>query len=250
MVHSKMEIIGLALLCPLLLLPMTVQIDHAHAGDCTSKACIHVYVQDGKIIIEGRKGSGPKTSITPKPTQRVKPRLTPTPSPRPRVRPTYIAPKRTVVRKRTTRKPTPRRIHKPVSLSDKLVKLIPTGIIAHEPSSNAIVNIPVIYYCDLPGIFSTKVAIVGEIVDVTMRPSFLWSFGDGSFFATTSPGSSYPNQIITHTYGKAGTYAIVMVATWGGAWTNNGVARAITGKIRKVSFAKVTIANAPTRLTR
>ena len=28
------------------------------AADCNEKACIDVYTQDGKIIIEGRKGSG------------------------------------------------------------------------------------------------------------------------------------------------------------------------------------------------
>ena len=245
-----MEIIGLALICPILLLPMTVHIDYAQAGDCASKACIDVYVQNGKIIIEGHKGSGPKTSITHKPAPRIKPRVTLAPSPRPRVRSTYIAPKKVVARKSVVRKIAPRRVIKPVSLSDKLIKLIPTGNIAHEPSSDAIVNIPIIYYCDLPGIFRTKVAIIGEIVDVTMRPSFLWSFGDGSFFATTSPGAPYPNQVITHSYGKAGTYVVVMVATWGGTWSNNGVARAITGEIRKVSVATVTIVNAPTRLTR
>jgi hypothetical protein len=260
MLHSKIEIIGLALLCPLLLLPMAVHIDYAQAGDCASKACIDVYVQDGKIIIEGHKGSRPKTRITHKPAPRIKPKLKVAPTPRPSVKSTYIAPKQPVVRKRIPRRIAPRRIAprriaprkvaKSVSLSDKLIKLIPMGNIAHEPSSNAIVNIPVIYYCDLPGIFSAKVAIIGEVVDVTMRPSFLWSFGDGSFFATTSPGSAYPNQIITHTYGKAGTYAVVMVATWGGTWSNDGVARAITGEIRKVSVATVSIANAPTRLTR
>lgn len=151
---------------------------------------------------------------------------------------------RKVVRK-VVRKVTPN-----VSLNDKLIKLIPTGNIAHEPSSNAVVNIPVIYWCDLPGIFSTKVAIIGEAVDVTMRPSFLWSFGDGSFYATTSPGSAYPNQLISHTYRKSGTYAVALVATWGGTWSNNGVARAITGEIRKVSVAMISIANAPTRLTK
>jgi len=31
----------------------------AMAADCIDKACIDVYTQDGKIVIEGRKGSGP-----------------------------------------------------------------------------------------------------------------------------------------------------------------------------------------------
>jgi hypothetical protein len=39
----------------------------ASAADCESTACIDVYTQDGQIIIEGKKGSGPKAKSIPKP---------------------------------------------------------------------------------------------------------------------------------------------------------------------------------------
>jgi opacity protein-like surface antigen len=41
----------------------------AQAADCIEKACIDVYTQDGKIVIEGRKGSGPveKKAVAPAP---------------------------------------------------------------------------------------------------------------------------------------------------------------------------------------
>lgn len=251
MFNSRVAIFGLALIFPIVLLPELVHTDYAQAADCTTKVCIDVYTQDGQLVIEAHKGSGPKARVTKKAIPKVKPTQKPRviPLPKPRVTATYIAPKR-VIRKKITAPKVVRKVVPKVSLNDKLIKLIPTGNIAHEPSSNAVVNIPVIYWCDLPGIFSTKVAIIGEAVDVTMRPSFLWSFGDGSFYATTSPGAAYPNQVITHTYRKSGTYAVVLVATWGGTWSNNGAARAITGEIRKVSFAMVNIANAPTRLTK
>lgn len=249
MLNSKLGIIGLTLICPILLLLALMHSDYAQAAECTTKACIDVYIQDGQIVIEAHKGSGPTSHVARKvvPKAKAKPRVTS--RPKPKVMPTYTAPKTVVPRKRIASKVV-RKVVPKVSLNDKLIKLIPTGNISHEPAANAIVNIPVIYWCDLPGVFSTKVAIIGEVVDVTMRPSFLWSFGDGSFHATTSPGAAYPNQVITHTYSKAGTYAVVMVATWGGAWSNNGVARAITGEIRKVSVATISIANAPTRLTK
>ncbi len=241
----------MALICPIILLPELVRTDYAQAADCTTKVCIDVYTQDGQLVIEAHKGSGPKTHLTaaPKPKPRPKPKVTLKPKVTPSVASTYVAPKR-VPRKKVAPPKVVRKVVPKVSLNDKLIKLIPTGNIAHEPTSNAVVNIPVIYWCDLPGVFRTKVAIIGEAVDVTMRPSFLWSFGDGSFYATTSPGAAYPNQRITHTYRKSGTYAVVLLATWGGTWSNNGVARAITGKIRKVSVATVNIANAPIRLTK
>ena len=47
----------------------------AHAEDCIEKACIEVYTQDGKIVIEGRKGTGPveKKSVAPAPAKSRKP---------------------------------------------------------------------------------------------------------------------------------------------------------------------------------
>lgn len=253
MFNSRVAIFAMALICPIILFPELAHTDYAQAADCTTKVCIDVYTQDGQLVIEAHKGSGPKVHVTRRPAPKVAPRPKPKAAPKPRVTPlitsTYIAPKR-VPRKKVARAKTVRKVVPKVSLNDKLIKLIPTGNIAHEPSSKAVVNIPVIYWCDLPGVFSTKVAIIGEAVDVAMRPSFLWSFGDGSFYATTSPGAAYPNQVITHTYRKSGTYAVVLVATWGGTWSNNGVARAITGEIRKVSVTTVNIANAPTRLTK
>ena len=250
--NSKLRFLCLTLFCPFFLLPQLFHADYLQAADCASKACIDVYVQDGQLVIEAHRGSGPKTHVVPKVTRKATPKKYVAPSPKPTLAPSVTVPKSASKPRRAPRR-APRKVVKKVvpalSLNDKLIKLLPTGNIAHQPTSNALVNVPVIYWCDLPGIFSTKVAIIGEAVDVTMRPSFLWSFGDGSFYATTSPGAPYPHQIISHTYSRAGTFVVTMVATWGGTWSNNGVARAITGEIRKVSVSIVSVANAPTRIT-
>ncbi len=197
-------------------------------------------------MIEGHKGSG-KKSTTHVPRKVAIPTKATVTTPRR----TPVGPviKRTTPRIRVIRKPI-KRVAPARSLSDKLVKLLPTGAIAKQPYSTALVNVPVIYWSDLPTVFRTKVSIVGEVVDVTMRPSFLWSFGDGRFFATTSAGRPYPDEKIAHAYGRAGSYVVTMLATWGGMWSHNGVARAITGKIRKLSVATVTITNGPTRITK
>jgi hypothetical protein len=245
---------------PLFLLPPMFHSEPALAADCVSRACIDVYTLNGEIIIEGHKGASAKPQ--PAPTRVVKPPPKPRPvatsAPRPRV--TVRAPRKPYLR--SSRQPTVRKKVAPkvhpqviatvaagISLNDRLVKLLPLASIAQQPREHAIVNVPVIYWCNLPEFFTAKVAIVGEVIDVTMRPSFLWSFGDGSFFATTKAGTGYPHQVISHTYGHAGTYVVTMLATWGGTWSNNGVARAITGEVRKVSFATVNIANGPIRIT-
>lgn len=249
----RKRLIPIILISPVVLIPSLLHAQPAQAANCVSKACIDVYTQDGQIIIEGRKSGVAKPKPTPKPkptlVQKPKPivKLMPKPTRKPKAT-TAIKPLNRAKVKLVPRKKVVSKVTSGVSLNDRLVKLLPTASIARQPAANAIVNVPVIYWCDLPKVFTTKVAIVGEVVDVTMHPSFLWSFGDGSFFATTKAGAAFPQQEISHTYSQAGTYLVVMVATWGGTWTHNGVVRAITGKVRKVSLATISVANGPTRL--
>jgi len=261
---SPKILIPFVFISPLVLVPSLIRAEPVQAADCVSQACIDVYTQDGQIIIEGRKGASPKPKPKPKVTSAPKPKFTVVPKPRitlvPKPLPKPIVTKKPQIkvttkpipRKRVLRKVVPKVVPKStagVSLNDRLVKLLPMASIARQPATNAIVNVPVIYWCNLPEVFMTKVAIIGEVIDVTMRPSFLWSFGDGSFFATTKAGAAYPHQLISHAYNHSGTFLVTMLATWGGTWTHNGVARAITGEVRKISIATVNIGNGPTRIT-
>jgi len=227
----------------------------ASAADCEDAACIDVYTQDGQIIIEGKKGSGPKAKVkprtvkpSPKPTvvkpifPELIPRPTATPTPPPPPKPT---PKRTYKpRTKPTLKP---KVEKSVSLNDRLIKLLPTGGIAYQPEAEPLVNVPIYFWSDLPTQFATRVTVVGEVVDVLLRPGFVWSFGDGSFLSTTDPGGPYPNGKIKHTYKNPGIYPIILVQSWNGNWTHNGTTRAITGTIKTTVFAVVTVVIAPTR---
>jgi hypothetical protein len=229
----------------LFFIPTSPLTEISQAATCVAKACIDVYTQDGQIVIEGKKGSGPAKKAVPSPT---KPKVV---SPRP------ATPKPTTsfsrpAPPRTTR-PVPikkKKSVKRVSLSDRLVKLLPLATIAHQPTKNALIHVPMIFWCDLPSKFATKVSIVGEVIDVAMRPSFVWSFGDGSLYATISSGAPYPKGGISHSYRNPGRYVVALVATWGGTWTFDGVSRSITGEIHKTSFAIVDVAAAPTVITK
>ena len=235
-----------------LLLSLLAPLNTASAADCVDAACIDVYTQDGQIIIEGKKGSGPKA----------KPRTVKPPAPKPKVvkpifpelipRPTPTPP--------PSPKPTPKRTYKPrakptlkpkaeesVSLNDRLIKLLPTGGIAYQPEAEPLVNVPIYFWSDLPTQFATRVTVVGEVVDVLLRPGFVWSFGDGTFLSTTDAGGPYPNGKIKHTYKNPGSYPITLVQSWNGNWTHNGTTRAITGTIKTTVFAVVTVVIAPTR---
>ena len=237
-----------------LLLSLLAPLNTASAADCVDAACIDVYTQDGQIIIEGKKGSGPKakprTVKPPKPkvVKPIFPELIPRPTAKPTPKPTpptKSKPKRTYKpRTKPTLKP---KAEESVSLNDRLIKLLPTGGIAYQPEAEPLVNVPIYFWSDLPTQFATRVTVVGEVVDVLLRPGFVWSFGDGTFLSTTDAGGPYPNGKIKHTYKNPGSYPITLVQSWNGNWTHNGTTRAITGTIKTTVFAVVTVVIAPTR---
>ena len=239
-----------------LLLTLLAPLDTANAVDCVNAACIDVYTQDGQIIIEGKKGSGPKAKVkprtvkppAPKPTatKPIFPELIPRPTATPTPKPT---PKRTYKpRIKPTAKPSLKpKAEKSVSLNDRLIKLLPTGGIAYQPEAEPLVNVPIYFWSDLPTQFATRVTVVGEVVDVLLRPGFVWSFGDGTFLSTADAGGPYPYGKIKHTYKNPGIYPIILVQSWNGHWTHNGTTRAITGRIKTTVFAVVNVVIAPTR---
>ena len=222
----------------------------ARGDDCAEKACITVYTENNQIIIEAKKGNTTvKKSIAQAPKKAaVKP------SPKPTVRPLFFPPAAT---KPVVTKPKIKRTYKPrvkksttsVNLSDRLTKMVPTAGVAYQPEFEPLVKTDVYFWCDLPTIFQSRVDIIGEIVDVTLRPSFTWSFGDGSVMSTTENGAAYPNGTIRHSYSKPGSYVITLLTTWNGSFTHNAQVRAVTGTVKKVAVAAITVVQGPTHFT-
>ena len=222
----------------------------ARGDDCAEKACITVYTENNQIIIEAKKGNTTaKKSIAQAPKKAaVKP------SPKPTVRPLFFPPaaaKPAVVKPRVKRsyKPRVKKSTTSVNLSDRLTKMVPTAGVAYQPEFEPLVKTDVYFWCDLPTIFQSRVDIIGEIVDVTLRPSFTWSFGDGSVMSTTENGAAYPNGTIRHSYSKPGSYVITLLTTWNGSFTHNAQVRAVTGTVKKVAVAAITVVQGPTHFT-
>ena len=229
-------------------LVLTSFISPAQADDCAEKACITVYTENNQIIIEAKKGNTTvKKSIAQAPKKAaVKP------SPKPTVRPLFFPPAKPIVSKprvKRTYKPRVKKSTTSVNLSDRLTKLVPTAGVAYQPEFEPLVKTDVYFWCDLPTIFQSRVDIIGEIVDVTLRPSFTWSFGDGSVFSTTENGAPYPNGAIRHSYSKPGKYIITLLTTWNGSFTHNAQVRAVTGTVKKISAAAITVVQGPTHFT-
>ena len=220
----------------------------AVADDCAEKACITVYTENNQIIIEAKKGNTTvKKSIAQAPKKAaVKPR------PKPTARPLFFPPTKPVVSKpriKRTYKPRVKKSTTSVNISDRLTKLVPTAGVAYQPEFEPLVKTDVYFWCDLPTIFQSRVDIIGEIVDVTLRPSFTWNFGDGSVISTTENGAPYPNGTIRHSYSKPGSYLITLLTTWNGSFTHNAQVRAVTGTVKKISAAAITVVQGPTHFT-
>jgi hypothetical protein len=218
------------------------------ADDCAEKACIIVYTQNDQIIIEAKRGnSTAKKTIAQAPKK-----STVKPTAKPTARPLFFPP---AAVKAIVKKPYIKRTYKPrikksttaVNLSDRLTKMVPTAGVAYQPEFEPLVKTDVYFWCDLPTLFQSRVDIIGEIVDVTLRPSFTWNFGDGSVYTTTENGGPYPNGTIRHSYAKAGSYVVTVLTTWNGSYTHNAQVRAVTGTVKKISAAAITVVQAPTQ---
>jgi hypothetical protein len=221
------------------------------ASDCVEKACIEVYTKDGHIVIEGRKGKGPTSTKVTIPSP-------PKATPKPKVTKKVVVPVPTI---KTTKKPTVKKVTKKpskkptvkksataaTSLHDTLVESIPTAGISYQPSFSPLVKTPVYFWSDIPTIVTKKVEIVGEFVEVRLRPTFIWHYGDGVIFATRKVGAPFPEGEIRHAYSKPGHYLIELITRWDGEFTVDGISTRIPGEITTVSVLPITVVTAPIR---
>ena len=219
------------------------------AADCLDKTCVDVFTEDNQLIITAQKGAAKPTPkpATKKPVAKPKPIVTIKPTPKPTFKPS-IKPKPVV-----TKKVVAKAISKPaaVSLSDKLVKLLPVGDINFQPENDPLVNLPVYFWTQTPTRFSALIPILDVLVYVNLTPTFTWSFGDGALFITTIQGAPFPIGGITHTYKSSGEYSVNLRVTWNGSFSVNGVSAPISGNAITQSINRtISVAKAPTRFTK
>ena len=225
----------------------------AHAAQCTNNVCIDVHTDPitGKVIIDATKkipGSTP-APVTSKPAAH--PTLKPTvkrtvnPTPRPYVRHVpyvYHPPKPKPAATITT----PKEVAA-VNLADQISQLLPMRHIYIQPANGLIAQLPTYFWTDTNQLFNTVAQILGVSVGVTLNPTFLWQFGDGSSFTTTQPGAQLPDKTIKHIYKKAGRYTCTLTVSWLGNWSAGGYSYPVTGGAIIQSYSTmIVVAPAPT----
>ena len=214
------------------------------SAECQSKACIEVYVKDGKLVIDGRK-DGSTTKSTPRPTPKIS--FKPSPKPLPKLTSGSISTKPKSSPPRKTYKPSSSPKVTTPSMADRILQSLPTLQVAYQPEGTALIRVPVIFFTDLPTFFNKTYRIIGIPVSVNLKPNSLWDFGDGSKLITNKAGKPYPSTEITHSYSVPGIYVVKVSTIWTGSYTIAKQTFPINGRIEQESVVEVKVVGAATK---
>ena len=223
------------------------------AGQCVDKTCVDVFTSDNQLIITAQKGKKQSTAkpVVKKPIVKVIPKPKASPFVIPKVLKKPVVKSTVVVKKPVVKKPVVKKVVAKVasaSLSDKLIKMLPAGDINFQPEQAALVNVPVYFWTQTPTRFTALVPILDVVVYVNLTPTFTWSFGDNSFFVTTTQGAPFPIGGISHTYKYSSDYQVNLKVIWRGTWSVNGVITPVSGNAITQSITRsLPVVKGPTK---
>jgi hypothetical protein len=223
------------------------------AGSCVDKTCVDVFTSDNQLIITAQKGKKQSSAkpVVKKPIIKVIPKPKASPFVIPKVLKKPVVKSTVVINKPVVKKPVAKKVVAKVasaSLSDKLIKMLPAGDINFAPEQAALVNVPVYFWTQTPTRFSALIPILDVVVYVNLTPTFTWSFGDNSFFVTTTQGAPFPIGSITHTYKNSSDYQVNLKVIWRGTWSVNGVITPVSGNAITQSITRsLPVVKGPTK---
>ena len=223
------------------------------AGSCVDKTCVDVFTSDNQLVITAQKGKKQSSAkpVVKKPIIKVisKPKASPYVIPKVLKKP--VVKSTVVINKPVVKKPVAKKVVAKVasaSLSDKLIKMLPAGDINFAPQQAALVNVPVYFWTQTPTRFTALIPILDVVVYVNLTPTFTWSFGDNSFFVTTTQGAPFPIGSITHTYKNSSDYQVNLKVIWRGTWSVNGVITPVSGNAITQSITRsLPVVKGPTK---
>jgi len=223
------------------------------AGSCVDKTCVDVFTSDNQLVITAQKGKKQSTTkpVVKKPIIKVIPKPKASPYVIPKVLKKPVVKSTVVINKPVVKKPVAKKVVAKVasaSLSDKLIKMLPAGDINFAPEQAALVNVPVYFWTQTPTRFTALIPILDVFVYVNLTPTFTWSFGDNSFFVTTTQGAPFPIGPITHTYKNSSDYQVNLKVIWRGTWSVNGVITPVSGNAITQSITRsLPVVKGPTK---
>ena len=232
----------------IILITMIISPNAYGAGSCVDKTCVDVFTSDNQLVITAQKGKKQSSSkpVVKKPIVKVIPKPKASPFVIPKVLKKPVVKSAVVIKKPVVKKVVAKVAS--ASLSDKLIKMLPAGDINFQPEQAALVNVPVYFWTQTPTRFSALVPILDVVVYVNLTPTFTWSFGDNSFFVTTTQGAPFPIGSITHTYKNSNDYQVNLKVIWRGTWSVNGVITPVSGNAITQSITRsLPVVKGPTK---
>jgi len=214
---------------------------------------VDVFTSDNQLVITAQKGKKQSSTkpVVKKPIVKLIPKPKASPFVIPKVLKKPVVKSTVVINKPVVKKPVAKKVVAKVasaSLSDKLIKMLPAGDINFAPQQAALVNVPVYFWTQTPTRFTALIPILDVVVYVNLTPTFTWSFGDNSFFVTTTQGAPFPIGSITHTYKNSSDYQVNLKVIWRGTWSVNGVITPVSGNAITQSITRsLPVVKGPTK---
>ena len=88
------------------------------------------------------------------------------------------------------------------------------------PDGRALVNLPAIFHSGQPAEMpATDVDVFDFTVAVRARGEWVWTFAPGAVRIFDIPGSTYPDDEVSHTYTDTGERTVSLSTNWWGSFT-------------------------------
>jgi hypothetical protein len=115
-------------------------------------------------------------------------------------------------------------------LRDVVVERVPAVHLGYQPAGGALVNLPALFSSGQPARLDTRrFDLVGFQVVLDARPSWVWTWGDGSQTVTTEPGGPWPDRSVSHVFSDSGLARVSLATSWDGWFTVDGMGPFPTG---------------------
>ncbi len=100
-------------------------------------------------------------------------------------------------------------------VSEEFERSIPATGLTFQPRRGVLPYLPVIFHSTQPSDLPPSEHVINGVrVTLYPRPSWIWEFGDGASLVTTTPGSTYPDLTVSHTYSRGGRMQVRVTTSW------------------------------------
>lgn len=109
-------------------------------------------------------------------------------------------------------------------VDDYVIRYIPDLRPGFDPPGGSLTSVPVIFWTGQPTSFKPPSFLLsGHKVSITAKPTWRWTWGDGTSVWKGVPGAQYPSRQIVHQYRSPGSYRVGVTSVWQAKYTVAGI---------------------------